>query len=346
MHIRTLKPFKSRMEKEELKFKSQESTNCRNHSDVIVSGVIATSSISDVTIRDIVDVNRPVARKRYAARKQSLVHSKGIFKSSLSACNRTFTQMALLLVIIICILGGWFNIKLPERKSTIGTSSEPLVASRFLDSSVLSNLREFTATIIRIREGLCSCMHKRISLNNNKQLIRRMKILQDTIIYEETFCIASLARSSKLARPLITTRSHGCSTLSYVTLTQNVLAGKRSDTYIFPSADFCAFRVYYFDAYTVNLELDDNFKVFFDLVYLYIFTFYRSWPSCNWATYPSVIFYTLVYFALDWIMSVIKSHDKYQSFILIGLALTEKANSGIQNILFHFRSYWKVGDLW
>ena len=55
MHIRALIPFKSKMEKEELKFKSQESTNCRNH--------------SEVTIRDIVDVNRPVARKRYAARK-------------------------------------------------------------------------------------------------------------------------------------------------------------------------------------------------------------------------------------------------------------------------------------
>ena len=287
MHIRTLKPFKSKMEKEELKFKSQESTNCRNHSDVIVSGVIATSN-SDVTIRDIVDVNRPVARKHYAARKQSLVHSKGIFKSSLSACNRTFTQMALLLVIIICTLGGWFNIKLPERKSTIGTSSEPHVASRFLDSSVLSNLREFTATIIRIREGLCSCMHKRMSLNNNKQLKRRMKILQNTIICEETIpdyaTYASPSRSSELAKPLITTRSHGYSILSYVTLTQNVLAGKCSDTYIFPSADFCAFRVYYFDAYMVNLELDDNFKVFFDLVYLYIFTFYRSWPSCDWAT--------------------------------------------------------------
>ena len=40
-------------------------------------------------------------------------------------------------------------------------------------------------------------------------------------------------------------------------------------------------------------------------------------------------------------MSVIKSHDKYQSLILIGLALTGKANSGIQAILFHFRLYWK-----
>ena len=196
------------------------------------------------------------------------------------------------------------------------------------------------ATIIRIREGLCSCMHKRMSLNNNKQLIRRMKILQNTITCEETISdyatYASPSRSSEFAKPLITTRSHGYSILSYVTLTQNVLAGKRFDTYIFPSADFCASRVYYFDAYTVNLELDDNFKVFFDLVYLYIFTFYRSWSSCNWATYSSVIFYTLVYFSLNWIVSIIRSHDKYQSLILIGLALTGKASSGIQYILFHF----------
>ena len=43
MHIRTLKHFKSKMEKEELKFKNSGSTNLQNHSDVIVSGVIATS---------------------------------------------------------------------------------------------------------------------------------------------------------------------------------------------------------------------------------------------------------------------------------------------------------------
>ena len=72
-----------------------------------------------------------------------------------------------------------------------------------------------------------------------------------------------------------------------------------------------------------------------------IFTFYRSWSSCNWATYSKVIFYTLVYFSLNWIVSVIRSHDQYQSLILIGLALTGKASSGIQYILFHFRSYWR-----
>ena len=77
------------------------------------------------------------------------------------------------------------------------------------------------------------------------------------------------------------------------------LAGKSLVTYIFPFADFWASCVYYFDAYTVNLELDDNIKIFYDLVWLYIFIFYCSWSSCNWAAYPeaiSVKMYTLVYF--------------------------------------------------
>ena len=108
--------------------------------------------------------------------------------------------------------------------------------------------------------------------------------------------------------------------------------------------DFWASREYYFDAYTVNLELDDNFKVFFDLVYLYIFILYRSWPSCNWATYPEAILvniYTLVYFSSKVIVLVIKSHDKYQSLILIGLARAEKASSGNRSVLVHYRSYWR-----
>ena len=232
MHICTLKPLKTRKEKEELKFKRPGSTNCRNHSDVMDSGVIVASPNSDDILWNV-EVNKPIARKRYAPRKQSLVHSKGSLESSLRVCSRTFTKITLLLAIVISVVGGLFNIRLPERKSTIGTSSEPLVAIRFLDSSVLSGFRESAAAIIRIREGLCSCMHKRMSLNNNKQLIRHMKVLQNTIICEETFCtnIASLSRSSELAKALITTRSHGYSILSYVTLTQNVLAGKRFDTY-------------------------------------------------------------------------------------------------------------------
>ena len=94
----------------------------------------------------------------------------------------------------------------------------------------------------------------------------------------------------------------------------------------------------------MNLITISQYSIISDIyiyIYKYIYTFYRSWSSCNWATYSKVILYTLVYFSLNWIVLVIRSHGKYQSLILIGLALTGKASSGIQYILFHFRSYWR-----
>ena len=202
MHIRTVKPFKSRMEKEELKFKSQGTTNCPNHSDVMVA-----SPNSDVILRNV-EVNKLIARKHYAPRKQSLVHSKGSLKSSLRVCSRTFTFIALILAIVISVVGGLFNIRLPERKSTIGTSSslstfEPLVAISFRDSLFLSFLRESSANILGINEGLCSCIKKGTVLNNNKQLIRHMKVLQNTIMCEERrpFLIMQLTQAERLVVP-------------------------------------------------------------------------------------------------------------------------------------------------
>ena len=41
------------------------------------------------------------------------------------------------------------------------------------------------------------------------------------------------------------------------------------------------------------------------------------------------------------IVLIIKSHDKYQSLILIGLARAEKTSSGNQSVLVHYRSYWR-----
>ena len=189
MHIRTLKPFKSRMEKEELTFKSSGSTNCRNHSDVMVSGVIVASPNSDAILRNV-EVNTPIARKCYIPRKQSLMPSEGSFESSLRVCSRTFTFIALILAIVISVLGGLFNIRLPERKSTVGTSAslslfESFVAISFRDSLFLSILRESSANILGINEGLCPCMMAETIWNNSKQLIRRMKVLHNTIIRDK-----------------------------------------------------------------------------------------------------------------------------------------------------------------
>ena len=124
-NIYILKSSKTRKEEWEVEFKRPVSTNCQHPGDVIVS---------DVIIRDIV-VNKPVARKRYAPKKHSLVHTKGFLKSSLSVCSRTFTKVTLMLAILIRILGGVFNVKLPERISAIGTSSS------FPHSKPRTNLR-------------------------------------------------------------------------------------------------------------------------------------------------------------------------------------------------------------
>ena len=330
-----LKTTKAKKENEEVKIKRPEATN----DDGIKCDVM--NHDNDVTIRAL-DVNRLVARKRYAARKQSPIRSKGIFKRSLNACNRTFTKIALPLIMVLCILGGSFNIKRSERKSTIGTSPslpllEPLSFSASRAYWFLSNLREYTDADGDINRELWSRIPQMISLNNNEQLIRYIKILQNTII-----CICpsrSLFDRLKLAAPYV---YHDYATYEMATFTRNVSAGNHFYPYISPSTDLCASRIDYFDTDTVNLESDYHFTAFYKLkIYIYIFTFYSSWSSCNSAIYSSVIFYTLVYFSSNWIMTIIKSHDEYQSFILIGLALTGKANSGIQNILFHFRSHWK-----
>ena len=81
MYIRILKPLEIRKEKEELTFKSQESTNCQGaesrhldstnyddiECDVMVSGIIVAGN-GDATNRP--DVNRLIARKRYVPRKR------------------------------------------------------------------------------------------------------------------------------------------------------------------------------------------------------------------------------------------------------------------------------------
>ena len=68
-------------------------------------------------------------------------------------------------------------------------------------------------------------------------------------------------------------------------------------------------------------------------IYIYINAFYHSWSSYDWSTYLTAILYTLVYFSLNPLHSVRKSHDKYQSVVLIRLALRKKAYVAIQCFL-------------
>ena len=224
--IYTLKLSKARKNKREVKSRHLESTNY----DVIDDGTLN----SDVTNPD---VNKPIARRHYA-QKNSFVAKKGFVKSSLRVCSQTVTKITLILAIIISILGGLCDIKLPERKSPIGNSpsllpSELCIDFRFLDSPVFSILRASSANIIDIKEGYCSCINKGILLSNNNQLMRRMEVLHNTIIREEGGYVYL-----------------GYAMYALVTFTAgNVCAGKHSDIYIFLSAEFRTFHVDYLNIY-------------------------------------------------------------------------------------------------
>ena len=248
--IYTLKLSKARKNKREVKSRHLESTNY----DVINDAALNSDVIN-------LDVNKPIASESYA-QKHSFMSEKGFIKSLLRVCSRTVTKITLILAIIISILGGLCNIKLPERKSPIGNSSslfpsELHIDFRFLDSSVLSILRSSSATIIGINEGLCSCINKGMFLSNNEQLMRRMEVLHNMIMCEEggylypgyaTYALATFAAG-------------------------NVCAGKHLDIYIFLSAEFCTFHDVYLDIYIVNLDSGDRFPVFYNLIYLCIYIY-------------------------------------------------------------------------
>ena len=309
---------------QEAKFKLPGSTNYDVINDATPDG--------DVTRPG---VNKGIARTRYA-QKHSFVSKIGCIKSSLSVYCQTVTRITLLLAIIINVLGGLNNIRLYERKSTDGNSSNLflsglLSATSYSELLFLYILRELSAPNLGINEGFCPCIMIETIWNNNKQLIRRIEILHNTLIREEGGSVYPGYRGYV---------TYDLSTFAKGT----ILAGKCLSTYLCLFADFWASSVYYLDIYTVNLELDDNFKALYDFIYLYIYNVYRSWASCNLATCPAYIFiktYTLVYFSPKVIALIIKSHDEYQSIILIGLTQAERANSENQSIFVHNRSYWR-----
>ena len=208
-NIHTLKPLKARKEEDDLKFKCPGSRSCQNHSDVIVS--------------------KPVARKQCAEKKHSLVSKKGFLKSTLNVCNQTFTKVALMLAVVISILGGVLNVKLPGRISAIGTASLVCQECEYGNNSNSTHplsfaiLRESIAAVVNLSKGLCSRMSKVMSLTGNKQLAGCIKMLQNTLRRGVTI-VSRCSRSRELASARTPSRSKGYTTRSEPTLTRNVLA--------------------------------------------------------------------------------------------------------------------------
>ena len=157
---------------------------------VKLSGSTDYSVINDATPDGDVtnpDVNRFVAetckvQKHFA---QSRIRPIG---GLLRVCNMTFTKITLLLIIVISAFGCLFNIKLSERKSTVGNSSSlrlsELLADNFREISFRSALCSLV-NILGINKELCPCMMTEMGWDHNKRLKRRREILHNTKIRDE-----------------------------------------------------------------------------------------------------------------------------------------------------------------
>ena len=178
-NIHTLKPLKARKEEGDLKFKCPGSTNCQNHNDV--------------------NVNKPVvARKRCAQKRHLLVSKKGFLKSTLSVCSQTFTKVALMLAVVISILGGVLNVRLPGRISTSGLASLICQECEYGNNSNSAHplsfaiLRESAAAIVNLSKGLCSRISKVMFLTGSKQLAGNNEYVAEYATTRCDYCVSLL----------------------------------------------------------------------------------------------------------------------------------------------------------
>ena len=255
----TLKDSKANKKGQEAKFKLPRSTNY---------DVINDSTLNNDITRP--DVNKAIARTR-CAQKHLFVSKIGYIISSLSVYCRPVTRITLLLAIIINVLGGLVNIRLSERKSTVGNSSSlflsvPISTTSFRGALFPYILRELSAPILGIIKRLWPCMMAETIWNNNKRLIRRREVLHNTRIRDK----GGYGHTGYSHRY---PGCHGYGQLIMQSFARIFLAGKCLSIYLFLFTDFWASSVYYSDIYMANLELDDNFKVLYDLIYLYIYIY-------------------------------------------------------------------------
>ena len=111
----TLTPLKAKEKVGKGRFKYTESLNY----DVMADDDISNS---DVINRDD-NVNKPVARKRYARREQSLIPKIEFFKRISGMCSKAWINFALILVFIASVIRRGININSSERLRTAGLSS-------------------------------------------------------------------------------------------------------------------------------------------------------------------------------------------------------------------------------
>ena len=97
----TLKPSESGKEQRGSKFKRPGAANCQNANDVMDDGFNRGG-----------DVNRLVARERYATTKHSFSHIREFLKTTLNISKQSLVQLAIILTVVINLIGSGLNMNL------------------------------------------------------------------------------------------------------------------------------------------------------------------------------------------------------------------------------------------
>ena len=303
---------------------------------------MVTSWISDVTVGEQdgkLGRNKLVARQ-YEKTRVCLCSSAEIgCKKVVKDYNKMIAIIAFYFIIVTHILKGFTHSIRCERKSTVGNSGR--VSE---DEGMRNCQKDFFYTILKCLSNIWEYKHRLWLLLIIYGLWRRNKVFKkkDEGIYLLTFRLV-------VARPWLRNLLLGNVFVRNVSVrignTGNTfMAGKVGRAYLCPYSDFWASCRIYLYRDTEILELYNKFKSFCAHIYLYIREFLRLRLSCKWASYPlafAVKLYTLVYFSSKASLLMIKSHKKYQSINLIGLAPWEKAYAKYQSFLSHNGSDWR-----
>ena len=97
----SLKPSESGKEQKGSKFKRPGAANCQIANDVIDDGINRGG-----------DVNRLVARKRYATTKHSFSHLRECLKTTLNISKQSLVQVAIICAMVISLIGSGLNMNL------------------------------------------------------------------------------------------------------------------------------------------------------------------------------------------------------------------------------------------
>ena len=256
--------------------------------------------------------------------------------------NKVVTIMTFYFIIVTNVLKGITSLRRCERKSTVDNSKGFSGSENLRDHEGYSfyTFLECLGDILVYKQELWLCLiiytlwrKYKLFRNKNKEIWKFLNTLTFRLVIARPW-LRNLLLGNVLETFSIRVGSTG----------KTFLAGKYFRAYLCPYSDLWASCCIYLYTYTIIPEFYDKFRRFYEYIYLYIYNSCRLWLSCKWASYPlafAVKLYTLVYFSSKASLLMIKSHKKYQSIDLIGLALVEKAYAKNLSFLNHNRSYWR-----